>query len=526
MRQLSEAATRRDVRFVGGHYKIEYHSTQQLHQFRRKNVVVDEEESFSTFQRHGTMIGWLKSHKSTPTCPGLDSTHGFKGIGKKDRANIANCLLMSETDLARLLKSSCKPVEGTSSTSEYNTVTSLFSQLDLRLGKLSAQASVTGVCSTSAKQISPPIVANSPLSMDRTSAPPKKPPLIRPRASFATAGHVPIGIPKPRASIGSVASIVHAIKPDIWKANTYSVMLVIDNREVQSQSNRDAIFRRAQQIMGHEANVQQRPLAVGDALWVAKHKENGKEVVLDSIVERKRLDDLCKSILDARFHEQKARLKNSGLADRIYLIESYHGHNNRDVYEQQIQTSQTELMLLDGFHLQITTDWKESVKYLTLRTRVLSQLHETIDLAVIPDEHVDRQSYLSLIQELRRARPDEYWVTSYNVFESLNAKSGNLTVQELWGRMMYHIPGMSAEKVGEFVHRWPTPRSFMEEFYRECSLESARCRGATQDNLAKWLEDQFSSGPAPNRNNLSHNRKRLGPALGRKIAEVFSLNSY
>jgi crossover junction endonuclease MUS81 len=117
------------------------------------------------------------------------------------------------------------------------------------------------------------------------------------------------------------------------------------------------------------------------------------------------LDDLCKSIVDARFHEQKvslwcwpnpwndllpqsnswcwlskfsnqARLKNSGLKDRIYLVESYYSHNNRDLYEQQIQTSQVEIMLLDDCHLQSTADWKESVEYLVMRTNVLNQLHQ------------------------------------------------------------------------------------------------------------------------------------------------------
>lgn len=46
-------------------------------------------------------------------------------------------------------------------------------------------------------------------------------------------------------------------------------------------------------------------LEIGDAMWVAVHKESKERVSLDTIVERKRLDDLCHSIKDDRFHEQK-----------------------------------------------------------------------------------------------------------------------------------------------------------------------------------------------------------------------------
>lgn len=147
---------------------------------------------------------------------------------------------------------------------------------------------------------------------------------------------------------------------------------------------------------------------------------------------------------------------------------------------------------------------------------------KTIDLSVIPDKHIDRNSYLPFINELRRIQPDDYWVTSYNVYESLNGKSANLTVQELWGRMMHQVSGMSVEKVGEFVTRWPTPRSFTEEFYRKyrsLAVASSAHGAATPDSLSKWIEDQFSSGSA-------HHRKKLGPALSKKISELFSLSSY
>ena len=58
-----------------------------------------------------------------------------------------------------------------------------------------------------------------------------------------------------------------------------------------------------------------RKLQVGDFLWIAREKRvpvpgmiqmpTSRELVLDYVVERKRMDDLCGSILDGRFKEQK-----------------------------------------------------------------------------------------------------------------------------------------------------------------------------------------------------------------------------
>ncbi|KAA1122558.1 Crossover junction endonuclease mus81 [Puccinia graminis f. sp. tritici] len=557
--QLGEAATRLNSKTKQSFYKIEYPCAQQLHQFRRNHVLVDEKESCITLPGQETMIGWLKSEKSIPTCPGLCPTRAPRkpDLAKTDRASTVNFLLMSEKNSSKPASNIYKPPEILQAASEFAVAAD--AHPEPRLAKCPSQVPapmITSVTSEHAqpqssmvqpKQAQPKSNINSSGSRPRASFAtadhvPGGVPVVqpkqalpkpnvnssgsRPRASFATADHVPRGVPKPRASIGTIGSIANQVRAEVWKARTYSVMLVIDNREVQSQNNRDGIFHaclsRARQTMGDQVKVQQRPLAVGDAIWIAVHNETGNEVVLDSVVERKRLDDLCKSIVDARFHEQKARLKNSGLKDRIYLVESYYSHNNRDLYEQQIQTSQVEIMLLDDCHLQSTADWKESVEYLVMRTNVLNQLHQTIDLSVIPDKRIDRNSYLSFINELRRIRPDDYWVTSYNVYESLNGKSGNLTVQELWGRMIHQISGMSVEKVGEFVTRWPTPRSFTDEFFHQYYRSegaASSAHGAPKDCLSKWIEDQFCSGAA-------HSRKKLGPALSKKIAELFSLSSY
>lgn len=46
----------------------------------------------------------------------------------------------------------------------------------------------------------------------------------------------------------------------------------------------------------------------------------GRELVLDYIIERKRMDDLCGSIIDGRFREQKVRAERKTSAAAFFSV--------------------------------------------------------------------------------------------------------------------------------------------------------------------------------------------------------------
>jgi crossover junction endonuclease MUS81 len=69
------------------------------------------------------------------------------------------------------------------------------------------------------------------------------------------------------------------------------------------------------------ARLQTRQLPVGDALWLARHKQQEQEYVLDFLVERKRVDDLWSSIKDTRYKQQKLRIMRCGVRKILYLVE-------------------------------------------------------------------------------------------------------------------------------------------------------------------------------------------------------------
>lgn len=73
------------------------------------------------------------------------------------------------------------------------------------------------------------------------------------------------------------------------------------------------------------------PLSLGDFVWAVERiqpgvgdSRHGLKLVLDHVVERKRMDDLSSSIIDKRYAEQKSRFKNADfIRSPIYLVEDY-----------------------------------------------------------------------------------------------------------------------------------------------------------------------------------------------------------
>ena len=91
----------------------------------------------------------------------------------------------------------------------------------------------------------------------------------------------------------------------IFPAGSYDVILILDTREVESRTSRDKI---AEALEAKGVKVETRALRLGDMCWIARRRDGlgaeEDECVLDYVVERKRLDDLCSSIKDGRYNEQ------------------------------------------------------------------------------------------------------------------------------------------------------------------------------------------------------------------------------
>lgn len=101
--------------------------------------------------------------------------------------------------------------------------------------------------------------------------------------------------------------------PEGWE-----LLLLLDNREVRSQTDRSFLENQLQSV---GVNCAKRLLSLGDMQWVFHHASSGRELMLNVIVERKNTRDLAASIMDGRFNEQQYRLLHCGCTVPIYLIE-------------------------------------------------------------------------------------------------------------------------------------------------------------------------------------------------------------
>jgi crossover junction endonuclease MUS81 len=131
-----------------------------------------------------------------------------------------------------------------------------------------------------------------------------------PRPGPRLSSHVQIAHPLETTSSMSIADLpdFDPSKAMIFPSGSYEIILVLDTREIESKSNRD---RFAEKLEAKGVKLETRALRLGDVLWIARKLDGmggeEDECVLDYVLERKRLDDLCASMRDNRYHEQSVR---------------------------------------------------------------------------------------------------------------------------------------------------------------------------------------------------------------------------
>lgn len=188
--------------------------------------------------------------------------------------------------------------------------------------------------------------------------------------------------PKP-AAVATRNSNAANFQPFRIKPGNFTVELVLDNREVRSKTDRDYIQNG---LAAQDIHPIVRGLDLGDVMWVAKMKdprdlsrlgEEGEEIVLDWIVERKRLDDLIGSIKDGRFHEQKFRMKKSGVKNVVYIVEEYSvSTETAQTYHESVISAIASTQVVNGYFVKRTRKLDDTIRYLARMTKMLKALYE------------------------------------------------------------------------------------------------------------------------------------------------------
>ena len=308
---------------------------------------------------------------------------------------------------------------------------------------------------------------------------------------------------------------------------SFTVELIVDTREVRTRVDRDYIPSNLATLGVHCTS---RAMELGDMLWVARIHDPAiqqkldlsdqeiPEIVLDYIVERKRLDDLDASIKDSRFTEQKFRLKRSGVRNLIYLVEDYGsvGYMPEEQH-QRLVTSITMTQVIDGLFVKRTRKLDETIAYLARMTRLLKKQYEGKPLRVIPSSALNPQNHIPLRNqgmEINNQQPSQH--ITYNSFASLVHKSGALTLRDVFLKMLMCTRGITGEKAVEVQRHWETPHAFVEELDRAGKARSQQGVAASREvGAAKKRELVWNvAGDLVG-------RRKIGKAVSARIGEIW-----
>lgn len=279
-----------------------------------------------------------------------------------------------------------------------------------------------------------------------------------------------------------VSSAFPTFAPIHIRPGSFTVHLVLDNREVRTRDDRDYI---SEELTKKGAKPLVRPLELGDFFWVAKmqspsllaqYGEEGDEIALDWIVERKRLDDLVGSITDGRFQEQKFRLRRSGVKNVIYLIEEFSISSEKATkFHEAIQSAIASTQVVNGYFVKQTRKLDDTIRYLARMTRMLKGLYESKPLYLIPTSALTPTTYLPFLTHLRThpSHKDKSYHISYPSFASLSSKSDTLTLRDVYLKMLMCTRGISGDKALAIQKQWTTPRAFIEAF-EACGSQKER----------------------------------------------------
>ncbi|XP_071508562.1 crossover junction endonuclease MUS81-like [Diadema antillarum] len=280
----------------------------------------------------------------------------------------------------------------------------------------------------------------------------------------------------------------------------FDIILCVDNCETTGIGGRNDKGRKnvlLKELQKNGVNLDVRKLQVGDFLWVAREKgvampgvlqmPHRKEIVLDHVVERKRMDDLCSSIQDGRFKEQKFRLKQCGLRHPVYLVEEFGSADHLSLPASTLFQSVVNTQIIDGFFVKYTHDSKESAAYLTIMSRYLQSLYSGKTLKAYRKDDIDwfKDSHdLSL--------PEQHFIT-FEEFSDSSIKNREMTVTETFAKQLLQLSGLTAEKALALTEMYQTPADLLEA-YRTCHLPSDQEKmlakvkyGASQRNIGPML---------------------------------------
>ncbi|CAF2702901.1 unnamed protein product [Rotaria sp. Silwood2] len=249
------------------------------------------------------------------------------------------------------------------------------------------------------------------------------------------------------------------------KAGSFHITLCIDNAEASRPAQKILL----ENLIKNSINFDVRKLNIGDFLWTVRSNDPDikVEAILDYIIERKRLDDLSKSIIDGRYNEQKFRLKQCGITNLIYLVESIKNTNAPGILTPAaLNQAIVNTQVAEDFFVREVSNPVEMVNYLVTMTKHLIGHFKDKTLHILNDTDMSNNYKTSY-------NDSDHYVMTFDSFNSGTIKSKPPIVKEMFARALMQIAGMSVDNVLALTEVYPTPAKLLEA-YNQCSNEKER----------------------------------------------------
>ena len=373
-------------------FKIEYHYSQADHAFatniEKISVVPDAS---------GMLVGLLEDQQAPDRCPGIHpamlqpmpvsgTPNGFSSLSivnhTKTTSNIPG---FHSTPTTKTPSVQSKPSSASFTESKPTSSTS----------RIPSSLPTAKVCAISA-------VPLLPLALPGMASSSSKKPFTKPSASQSESLKAALALnseipdlpllPKGMSIVPEEAEKATNAKPSKFHTDwvgpafciphgEFEVRMVLDIREVRGGGHDRAYLMKELLKLGVPCIT--RNLDVADATWIAVRSDGrGEEIVLDFLVERKRLDDLVGSIRDGRFQEQKVttstymgfvviskiRLLNSGVTNVFYLVEDYDFQGIEQFGRDALRTAMTTIQTLTGMFVKRTNGVDDTVRFFARMT--------------------------------------------------------------------------------------------------------------------------------------------------------------